>query len=308
MDGTWEERPSGGFIDSKYVQSTIDKICITSTSVSWERGIEMKLGEKKWRPSAVSEDRTRLLYVFLQDEIPRFAKKRLQLAVANGISVTVALPIESLFKQNISELLASLDADVLVLNDRDKDRQVDPRNIVTALAEFSVPLSPASRQNIGRVARSRLGDGTAQERGARLEALLAFLFTQVSDLKVVERNYRTETEEIDLVLQVENFSQRVWQALGTPFILVEAKNRKDKASQQMMSTLLTKLQTNRSTTRIAFLVSLAGFTEDAKLQELRFSTRDTCVVMIGAQELELLINATNLDDALETMVRHALMR
>lgn len=308
MDEIFEERYNRSFIDSKDVQSTIKQICSTHNETSWEHNIEINLKEKNWRPSAVSKDRRKILYVLLQDEFPRFVKERLRLAVINGFSTTIALPVAFLSKPDISEFLASLDADVLVLNDREYDQQINPQNIITALAEFSVQLSPTARRNIARAAWSRIGIGTAQERGKRLETLLAFIFSQVSGLKVVERNYRTETEEIDLVLRVENFGQRVWQALNVPYILVEAKNRIDKASQQVMSTLLTKLQTKRGTTRLAFLISLAGFTNDAGVQELRYSTQDKCVVMIGKHELELLIDADDLDNTLEKMVRHALMR
>ena len=298
----------GKRVDLRDIESTITAICASADGGDWERDVEVILGIKRWRPSAVSNDRRRLLYVFLQEELPRFVKDRLLLAAPCGIAVTVALPIAALYKPDVTNFLASIEADVLVVDDYDDHWRLKPRNILTALTDVGVPLSPESRREIGRSAWAKIGEGTAQERGRRLEALLAFLFAQVNDLKVLERNYRTETEEIDLVLQIDNFSPRVWQKSGVPFILVEAKNRVEKASQQMISVLLTKLQTNRGTSRIAFLVSLAGFTEDAKLEELRFSIQEMCVVMIGREELESLIEADNLDDTLETMVSHALMR
>lgn len=298
----------GKRVDSRDIDSTIAMICASEDGRDWERDVEVTLENKKWRPSAVSNDRRRLLYVFLQEELPQFVKDRLLLAAPCGIAVTVALPIAALYKPDVTSFLVRIEADVLVVDDNVDDRRLKPRNILIALTDVSVPLSPESRREIGRSAWAKVGEGTSQQRGRRLEALLAFLFAQVTDLKVVDRNYRTETEEIDLVLQIDSFSPRVWQKSGVPFILVEAKNRVEKASQHMMSVLLTKLQTNRGTSRIAFLVSLAGFTEDAKLQELRFSNQEMCVVMIGREGLESLIEADNLDDTLETMVRHALMR
>lgn len=298
----------GKRVDSRDIESTITAICESADGNSWERDVEVALGSKRWRPSAVSSDRRRLLYVFLQEEFPRFAKDRLLLAVQRNISVTVALPIAALFKSDVTNFLVSIQADVLVVDDFVEYRRLKPRNVLIALTDVGVPLSPEARREIGRSTWARIEEGSSQERGRRLESLLTFLFSHVSDLRVVERNYRTETEEIDLVLQVDNFSRRVWQKPGMPFMLVEAKNRADKASQQIVSVLLTKLQTNRGTSRIAFLVSLAGFTKDAKLQELRFSSQDTCVVMIGREGLETLIEAEDLDDVLETMVRRALMR
>lgn len=299
---------SGRTVSAKDIEDVVKQICDSHAGGKWQRDVELALGPKRWRPSAVSLDKARLLYVYLQDELPRFVSDRLRLASSHQISVTVALPIASLFKPEVIELLVDLEAEVLVVDDYAVGKRLTPRPILLALAEVEVPISPASRQTICRSIWGRISEGTAQERGYRLEALLAFLFSQVQDLKVIERNYRTETEEIDLVLQVDNFSPRVWQRPGVPFILVEAKNRADKASQQVMSVLLTKLQTKRGTSRIAFLVSLAGFTEDAKMQELRFSTQDVCVVMIDRAELESLIEAEDLDGSLETLVRRALLR
>lgn len=308
MEDALVETGFGKAVDSRDIESTITAVCASPEGKDWQRDVEVTLGDKKWRPSAVSSDRGRLLYVFLQQELPRFAKDRLLLADPCGMAVTVALPIAALFKLDVTNFLVDIEADVLVVDDYVEHRRFKPRNILIALTDVGVPLSPGSRREIARRAWERVGEGSPQERGRRLEALLAFLFAQVNDLRVVERNYRTDTEEIDLVLQVDNFSPRVWQKPGVPFMLVEAKNRAEKASQQMMSVLLTKLQTNRGTSRIAFLVSLAGFTDDARLQELRFSSQDMCVVMIGREGLESLIEAEDLDDSLETMVRHALMR
>ena len=308
VDEIIDDPSAGRFISSEDIADLTDQICASAGGTGWERDVELNLETKKWRPSAVSADRQRLLYVYLQDELPRFVRDRLQLAASRDIGITMALPIASLFKPEVIALLVDLDADVLIVDDYVKARRMVSRPVLIALAEVEVPIPPESRQVICRSVWSRIEDGTAQEKGRRLEALLAFVFSQVRDLKVIERNYRTETEEIDLVLQVDNFSPRVWQRPGIPFILVEAKNRVDKASQQVMSVLLTKLQTKRGTSRIAFLVSLAGFTEDAKLQELRFSTQDICVVMVGREELASLIEAEDLDDALESLVRRALLR
>ena len=199
----------GKRVDSRDIESTITAICASADGGDWECDVEVTLGSKKWRPSAVSNDRRRLLYVFLQEELPRFVKDRLLLAAPCGIAVTVALPIAALFKPDVTNFLASIEADVLVVDDYVDYRRLKPRNIMIALTDVGVPLSPESRREIGRSVWAKVGEGTSQERGRRLEALLAFLFAQVNDLKVVERNYRTETEEIDLVLKIDNFSPRV---------------------------------------------------------------------------------------------------
>lgn len=304
IDEPSQGRPVG--VDD--VVAATNRVCASAKGKDWVQDTELDLGSRRWKPNAVSKDGAKLLYVFLQDDLPRFARDRLRIAADTGITPTLALHLASLFKREVVELLVEVDADVIVLDDYLAARQLEPRALLLALAEIEVPVSPELRRSVAKVVWNRLGDGTSQQKGRRLEALLAFAFSQVRDLKVVEHNYRNETEEIDLVLQIDNFSSRVWQKSGVPLVLVEAKNRADKASQPMVSSLITKLQTKRGTARIAMLVSLAGFTEDARMQELRFSTQDICVVMIDRTQLEKMLAADDVDGELETYVRHALLR
>lgn len=303
-----DEPPQGRPIGAGDVAAATDRVCGSEKGKHWVQGAELDLGSKRWKPNAVSADQTQLLYVFLQEEVPRFARDRLQIAASAGIRPTLAVHLASLFKPEVVELLVAVDADVVVLDDYVTARQLEPRALLAALADIEVPVSPDLRRSVAKSVWTRIGDGTAQQKGRRLEALLAFAFAQVGDLKVIERNYRNETEEIDLILQIDNFSSRVWQKSGVPFILVEAKNRADKASQPMVSSLITKLQTKRGTARIAILVSLAGFTEDARMQELRFSAQDICVAMIDRDQMEKILSADDMDAELETVVRHALLR
>ena len=308
MNEVLEEPSRGRPVGIMDVDAAAKRIFESEGGQDWVPGVELDLGSKRWRPNAVSTDGTELLYVFLADQLPRFVRDRLALAAEVGIQSTLALNLASLCNPSIVELLVAVDADVIVLDDYVSSRQLNPRPLLAALADVEVPVSPDLRRNIANVVWDRIADGTAYRKGKRLEALLAFIFAQIRDLKVVERNYRNETEEIDLVLQIDNFSSRVWQKSGVPFILVEAKNRADKASQPMVSSLVTKLQTKRGNARIAFLVSLAGFTDDARMQELRFSTQDICVVMIDRLQLESLLAAANIDEQLEVLVRQAMLR
>lgn len=308
MEEILEEPSRGRPVGVADVEEAAARIFASISGCDWAADTELDLDTKRWKPNAVSEDGARLLYVFLQAELPRYVRQRLKLAAERGIRPTVALNLPSLFKSDIVELLVSADADVIVLDDYVESRQLEPRSVLVALADVEVPVSPDLRRSVAKTIWPRISDGTSQEKGRRFEALLAFTFAQIRDLKVVERNYRTETEEIDLVLQIDNFSTRVWQKSGVPFILVEAKNRSDKASQPMVSTLITKLQTKRGTSRIAVLVSLAGFTDDARMQELRFSTQDLCVVMVDRAQLENLLTVDDVDGEFERLVRQALLR
>lgn len=308
MDDLDLDEPSGAPILASDVERVVSQIVASDVKISWNTDVYVDLGTKRWRPSAVSSDTSRVLCVCLQDRIPNSTIERLRLARSKGMKLTIAVTIGALYTDEVVSILADTDSDVFVVDDLREERRFSRRHCLAALADIEVPVSPAMRRTIGQEIWSVLEDGTNQEKGRRLEALLAFLFSQVGDLRVAERNYRTETEEIDLVLQIDNFSPHVWHKSGVPFILVEAKNRQDKASQPMMSVLLNKLQTKRGTARIGIMVSLAGFTSDAREQELRFSTQDVCVVMIDSAALERLLASDDLDGELERLVRRSLLR
>src|SRR5207244_881948 len=115
---------------------------------------------------------------------------------------------------------------------------------------------------------SQAGD-SAQQRGRRYEAAVAFLLSQVDDFDVVERNLRTETEELDAVVQQRATQGRVWSGLGAPLILVEAKNWKEPVTQKEASAFRVKLDGRRGVVRLGLMFGAAGFTSDALDQELR---------------------------------------
>lgn len=307
MDDVVEDGASTKPVDAKDVRDTIDEIVGADTKPKWQIGIQIDLGTKRWRPSAVSEDQSRLLYVCGGASIPQFVVQRLRMARAKGVDVVVGLTLTSLYDSDVLDVLADCEADVMVLDDYRTQNKFKRRHFLAAIADIEIPVEPQVRKRVAKQVWANMSNGTSHQKGRRLEALTAFLFSQVRDLKVVSRNYRNETEEIDIVLQVDNFSNRVWQ-LSCPFILVEAKNREEKASQPMMSGLIAKLQTKRGTSRIAIMVSPAGFTDDAKLQELRFSSGDLCVAMIDRDAMDRLVDADDIDDVLEDIVRSALLR
>lgn len=306
MDDFVDSLTQGRPIGDEEVAAAARSIC--ARSQQWDQNIELTLGSKRWIPNAVSKNKEQLLYVFLTDELPRFVRDRIMLAANCKIRPVVALHIASLFKPDVIALLVEVDAEVIVLDDYVPARRFQSRSVLSALADIEVQISAELRQAMEDAVWSQIRNGDAHEKGQRLETLLAFVFAQASGLKVIERNFRNETEEIDLVLQIDNASGRIWQQLGAPFILVEAKNRADKASQQTVSSLITKLQTKRGSARIAVLVSLAGFTEDARQQELRFSTQNVCIVMLERVHLQDMLVAENVGDKFEEYVRKALLR
>ena len=77
---------------------------------------------------------------------------------------------------------------------------------------------------------------SAAEKGSSLEALMAALFEQVPGFVVYDRNTRTATEEIDLV--VLNDSQDPLYLREGPLVLVKCKNSSTAQVNQKFYTLL----------------------------------------------------------------------
>lgn len=293
-------------VDASTVDRIVAEIQGSGGPAQWEQGVELDLGEKRWRPSAVTESRTCILYVCLLAEIPNYVSTRLTTASSLGKQIYVALRLEALFSHETLSLLASLDACVFLI-DEGRINPQKPLHFMAAMSDLGVPVEPSFRAQIGMSVWDKINSGTPQQKGRRLEALLAFLLSQVADLRVVERNHRTETQEIDLVLQIDNFSPRVWQRSG-PLMLVEAKNTGEPTPQHVVSLLIHKVRTKRGSSKIGMLISTSGFTTDAKMEELRISESDTCVVMLDSRQLVDLIGAADLDTTLESYVRSAMLR
>lgn len=146
----------------------------------------------------------------------------------------------------------------------------------------------------------RRPEQSSQERGKRLEDFAAELFGRV--FKVVERNLRTTTEELDLVLEYPGGSA-IW--AKTPRLLVECKNWSSNVAQSDISAVGTKARLDDL--QLVFVLAVAGFTVDARIQAERIRQRDrTLFVLIEGKDIErFLVSAETADDFLLGLHRRA---
>lgn len=292
-------------VDLKAVESCIADVRARDKARAWGPAERLQLGNVAWTPDAIGK-KGAVLHVALIGDLPRYLRSRLRAAHANDHVVHVAISTAVLYSPDWLDLLVEVDAFVYVVDDwTEKKMRFKRRHILAAVADIQVPVAPDQRQKLAATAFQMLSEGSAQDRGRRLEALLAFLFSQVADFRVVRRNHRNKSQEIDLVLQIEGYSKRVWHNPGRPLVLVEAKNRKEPTGAAVLAGLVRKIQTKRQMVKIAFLVSTSGVTTDLELESLRGSTEDHCVVVIGPGELRGLAESANLDDSLEKLVLDA---
>jgi NACHT domain/Restriction endonuclease len=96
------------------------------------------------------------------------------------------------------------------------------------------------------------------ERGARFEGFSERLFGEV--FKVISKDLNTENGELDLVLEIVR-SEPFWLEFGGD-VLVECKNWTSNVPLREVGVFLSKV--NLARVRLAFFVSVSGFTEDAQ--------------------------------------------
>jgi Holliday junction resolvase-like predicted endonuclease len=132
---------------------------------------------------------------------------------------------------------------------------------------------------------------TTRARGDALESLVdAILRTEEPELQVIEKNLRTREEEIDLVL-ANGLRDPFWLSLSSPLILVECKNWSKKAGVEQLRVLESKMLDRKAMCRIAFFVSLSGFTSTFLSRLTRFSADGGVIFAIDGDDLATLVRS-----------------
>ncbi|MET8306050.1 hypothetical protein [Micromonospora sp. NPDC005173] len=290
------------------LQPTVGEIVasISTSDAAWVVPSEpIDLGEVAWLPSLVKESSKDIMYVHLAAEMRPYLLRRLRAAKSDGWKVHVAVDFLALSDTNTVLALGELDAYVHLI----KGNAVQAGgHVLTVLSDESVPVEQSVRSALAKATWGLRDDGTKQEKGRRLEALLAFLLGQVDDFIVKEKNFRGDTDEIDIILQLSKVSARCWYNSSAPFILVESKNWVDPVPQKEISAFIFKLQTKRGRSKIGLFFSKGGYTSDAEQQELKLAATDLVVVLIGPDEIVEWISHEDPDDYLESKVRHSMLR
>jgi hypothetical protein len=284
----------------------IENICAGDDT--WVRGEAGAYGTLRWRPDLTRDDPPAVLHVHLAERLRPYVVSRMVAAHENGLEIHLALPLSGLYDEELLCSIHHFDPQIHVIEDNSLG-VTEPASLLTALSDRRVKVTTGTRSLLGKTAiELSQVDGKPNLRGRRYEAAIAFLLSQVSDFDVVERNLRTETEELDAVIQMRATQGRVWSGLGTPLILVEAKNWKDPVTQKEASAFRVKLEGRRGVVRLGLMFGACGFTSDALNQELRFASDDLTIAFIKPEELEEWTLANESDEFLETLVRRAMLR
>lgn len=132
---------------------------------------------------------------------------------------------------------------------------------------------------------------SANEKGRDLEDLLdALVRMSGPGLVVRERNFRTDSEELDLVLS-NNLEGTFWASFASPLIFVECKNWSTKVGVSEARVFESKLRERGNLCRVGVFVAVNGVTAPFR-QVLRGCQRDGVTVFVA--------DAAALDEMVET--------
>ena len=125
----------------------------------------------------------------------------------------------------------------------------------------------------------------AQAKGEALEALMAAAFSISPQLEVVQRNYSTNDEEIDLIVK-NNVARPFWQGLGSPLCFVECKNWTAPVGAGEIRNFEVKLQNHAPLARVGILVAPGGFTAEAFTTVKRSSRDPYTLALVTRDDLD----------------------
>jgi Restriction endonuclease len=260
----------------------------------------------RWRPSLVQRQPPALLYVHLVARIPRYVISRLEIAAIEGYQVHLALPLSALYDAELVDKLVDLDASVHLLDDM---KPSAPQRTLLAIARSEIKVEPKVRAQLAGTGWSLASQAAPNHmKGRRLEALVAFLLSQVSDYRVIETNLRTDTEELDVVVQRRGLGNYCWSFQEAPFLIAECKNWSSPVGQPEVSILRMKMQGRRGSVRIGLLFGANGFTSDASMQELRFASENLTIAFFGPEDIEAWATAADWDAWLDRYIGAAMLR
>lgn len=130
---------------------------------------------------------------------------------------------------------------------------------------------------------------TKKSRGDALEGLVeSLLRAEGTELTVVEKNFRTAEEEID-ILASNSLRDPFWVSQGSPLILVECKNWKMKAGVPELRIFESKLRDRGALCRIGIFVSLSGFTKTFLERLKTFQETGGIIFAVDGKDLDEIV-------------------
>jgi hypothetical protein len=142
------------------------------------------------------------------------------------------------------------------------------------------------------------------DKGAALESLMEALFAHVPGFVVYDRDLRTATEELDLVI-LNDSADPIFSKDGA-IILVECKNWATKSGRPELSLLEGKMRNRFNRCTLAFFISWSGFAETVQREMLRLSRDNYLIVCLVGNDVRRAALSDNFPEFLRQAALQAL--
>lgn len=143
---------------------------------------------------------------------------------------------------------------------------------------------------------------SSQEKGETLEAVAAMLFEGLEMINIRDRNLRTRSGEIDLVLEYDRIETQNAFEYQSRYILVECKNTGDSVSSKEVGHFEKKLR--ESNTDLGVLITWNGISgessgDDAKRYLDSSDADDPTILVITSQDLYSIMDGKSLYEIID---------
>jgi len=147
------------------------------------------------------------------------------------------------------------------------------------------------------------------EKGRLLEVLLSLLMEQDENFDVAEKNVRTKSEEIDIL--IENLGRTgFYLQLRSPLILLECRNWTSKIGAKDIRDFAQKIQNRpKVLCNVGILITTSKLTRDANAELVGYRGKDFLIVVLEGKDIETIIKKKlHIGDFLKAKFREAGLR
>lgn len=144
---------------------------------------------------------------------------------------------------------------------------------------------------------------SSYEKGLNLEIFTATLVDSIKGLSIIEKNLRSEFEELDLIVK-NNINNPFIQTLNSPILLIECKNWSTPVGVDEARVFESKIRELGKRANIGMFVAINGVTSAFKKHLNNIKREDYTIVVITYTDINELIYSSDLNslDWLETMI------
>lgn len=179
--------------------------------------------------------------------------------------------------ENLDDLIKSLKSSLLSLEKSFDDKVESFVN----LYEQTVSSGPVVGPDRCRAVDEARGN---VEKGRILEELIRDCFYSVGGIRVIDTNMRTETQEIDIVL--ENLANSSTWSNNSNLVLIECKNWNSRVGRSELDSFENKIKDRGGECRVGFFVAWNGVTEDFRQQLLRISREPYNIIVLDGEGIK----------------------